>query len=296
VSDAPYRLSATIRSRCQRIELRPPPQDEARAWLLAQGLPAARVDQALALSDGHPGEAQALLSEGGLELREAVQRDLDALAARRAALSETVKAWLDDRPQERLAHAASLARARSRERLLGGEADPSPNSPTGTTAPTACAPSSTPRSRPICCWVSCWRGGANKSDVRRYAFGFDGGHASAIFAPIRARASCRWRSRTRARCTTPTCPSSRVAACSCRPPKRYSLGDEVFILLTLLDDKERLPVAGKVIWITPAGAQGNRTAGIGVQFNESAEGETVRGKIETSSPASRARDKPTHTM
>lgn len=122
VSDAPYRLSATIRSRCQRIELRPPPQDEARAWLLAQGLPAARVEQALALSDGHPGEAQALLSEGGLELREAVQRDLDALAARRAALSETVKAWLDDRPQERLTHAASLARARSRERLLAGEA------------------------------------------------------------------------------------------------------------------------------------------------------------------------------
>lgn len=126
VSDAPYRLSATIRSRCQRIELRPPPQDEARAWLLAQGLPAARVEQALSLSDGHPGEAQALLSEGGLELREAVQRDLDALAARRAALSETVKAWLDDRPQERLAHAAALARGRSRERLLGGEADAVP--------------------------------------------------------------------------------------------------------------------------------------------------------------------------
>ncbi|MFY8133927.1 MAG: DNA polymerase III subunit delta' [Aquimonas sp.] len=122
VSDAPYRLSATIRSRCQRIELRPPPQDEARTWLLAQGLPAARVEQALSLCDGHPGEAQALLSEGGLELREAVQRDLDALAARRAALSETVKAWLDDRPQERLAHAAALARGRSRERLLGGAA------------------------------------------------------------------------------------------------------------------------------------------------------------------------------
>ncbi len=51
-----------------------------------------------------------------------MQRDLDALAARRAPLSETVKAWLDDRPQERLAHAAALARARGRERLLGGEA------------------------------------------------------------------------------------------------------------------------------------------------------------------------------
>ena len=47
-------------------------------------------------------------------------------------------------------------------------------------------------------------------------------------------------------------------------PKRYFLGDEVFLLLTLPDSSERLPVAGKVIWVTPAGAQGNRTAGIGV--------------------------------
>ena len=41
--------------------------------------------------------------------------------------------------------------------------------------------------------------------------------------------------------------------------KRYSLGDEVFILLSLMEEKDRLPVAGKVVWITPAGAQGNRT-------------------------------------
>ena len=56
-------------------------------------------------------------------------------------------------------------------------------------------------------------------------------------------------------------------------PKRYFLGDEVFLLLTLPDSSERLPVAGKVIWVTPAGAQGNRTAGIGVQLADGAEGE-----------------------
>ncbi len=78
--------------------------------------------------------------------------------------------------------------------------------------------------------------------------------------------------------------------------RRYSLGDEVFILLTLLDDKERLPVAGKVCWMTPAGSQGNRTAGIGVQFNESIEGEQVRNKIETSLAGMLGSDKPTHTM
>ena len=38
--------------------------------------------------------------------------------------------------------------------------------------------------------------------------------------------------------------------------KRYALGDEVFILLSLMEEKDRLPVAGKVVWITPAGAQG----------------------------------------
>lgn len=78
--------------------------------------------------------------------------------------------------------------------------------------------------------------------------------------------------------------------------KKYGIGDEVFILLTLLEDKERLPVAGRVCWITPPGSQGNRTAGIGVQFNESAEGEVVRGKIETLLAGILNSDKSTHTM
>ncbi len=78
--------------------------------------------------------------------------------------------------------------------------------------------------------------------------------------------------------------------------KRYNLGDEVFILLTLMEEKDRLPVAGKVIWITPPGAQGNRTAGIGVQFNESTDGETVRTKIESMLAGILTADRATHTM
>lgn len=78
--------------------------------------------------------------------------------------------------------------------------------------------------------------------------------------------------------------------------KQYSLGDEVFILLTLMDDKARLPVAGKVIWITPSGAQGNRTAGIGVQFQQSADGETAKTKIESYLAGMINSDKTTHTM
>ena len=79
-------------------------------------------------------------------------------------------------------------------------------------------------------------------------------------------------------------------------PKRYFLGDEVFVLLTLPDSSERLPVAGKVCWVTPVGAQGNRTAGIGVQFADSSEGEAVKNKIETLLAGSLSGEKPTHTM
>src|SRR5690606_477227 len=47
VSARPERLSATIRSRCQRLEFRLPPRDEARAWLQAQGHAPEAVDEAL---------------------------------------------------------------------------------------------------------------------------------------------------------------------------------------------------------------------------------------------------------
>lgn len=77
--------------------------------------------------------------------------------------------------------------------------------------------------------------------------------------------------------------------------KPYKLGDEVFMLLTLMEDKERLPVAGKVVWITPQGAQGNRTPGIGVQFSEQDNGQT-RNKIEGLLAGALKADRPTHTM
>lgn len=77
--------------------------------------------------------------------------------------------------------------------------------------------------------------------------------------------------------------------------KPYKLGDEVFMLLTLMEDKERLPVAGKVVWITPVGAQGNRTPGIGVQFSDQDNGQT-RNKIEGLLAGALKADRPTHTM
>jgi type IV pilus assembly protein PilZ len=76
--------------------------------------------------------------------------------------------------------------------------------------------------------------------------------------------------------------------------KIYRLEDEVFLLLNLMDEAEKIPVAGKVIWVTPKGAQGNRAAGIGVQFND--QDETAKNKIETYLAGSLNSDRPTHTM
>lgn len=76
--------------------------------------------------------------------------------------------------------------------------------------------------------------------------------------------------------------------------KPYRLGDEVFMLLNLMDEPEKIPVAGKVVWVTPKGAQGNRAAGIGVQFSD--HDDTAIRKIETYLATSIESDRPTHTM
>ncbi len=76
--------------------------------------------------------------------------------------------------------------------------------------------------------------------------------------------------------------------------KNYQLGDEVFLLLNLMEEPEKIPVAGKVVWVTPRGAQGNRAAGIGVQFN--ADDEMAKNKIETYLAGALSSDRPTHTM
>ncbi len=75
----------------------------------------------------------------------------------------------------------------------------------------------------------------------------------------------------------------------------YRLGDEVFMLVNLMGEAEKLPVAGKVVWLTPKGAQGKRSAGIGVQFSDQDGGNTQR-KIENYLAGALSGDKLTHTM
>jgi len=76
--------------------------------------------------------------------------------------------------------------------------------------------------------------------------------------------------------------------------KKYKLGAEVLILLSLMEEPEKLPIAGKVVWITPKGAQGSRAAGIGIQFNN--EDDTVLKKIETYLAGALDSDRPTYTL
>lgn len=78
--------------------------------------------------------------------------------------------------------------------------------------------------------------------------------------------------------------------------KSYRLGDEVFMLLTLMDDPNKLPVAGKVAWITPAEAQGNKSQGIGVQFSDNESGIAARNKIEGLLGGNLTSNRQTHTM
>jgi type IV pilus assembly protein PilZ len=77
--------------------------------------------------------------------------------------------------------------------------------------------------------------------------------------------------------------------------KRYRLGDELFLLLQLMEEKERIPVAGTIIWITPIGAEGNRQIGVGIQFSDQDKGD-ARRKIEEYLAGSLEAERPTHTM
>lgn len=118
LASSPARLPATIRSRCQRLELRLPPRAEALAWLRGRGHPAELAEEALEAARGHPGLADAWASGDGLKLRREVLSDLDALQRRSAAPAAIAQKWVaDGRADERLRHLAEQALQRAGARL-----------------------------------------------------------------------------------------------------------------------------------------------------------------------------------
>src|SRR6187431_3288100 len=77
--------------------------------------------------------------------------------------------------------------------------------------------------------------------------------------------------------------------------REYQLGADVYVLLTLPEDTQRYPVAGKVAWVTPARAAGNRTQGVGVRFPNDEKSRLLKIKIEEILGAHLASDRPTQT-
>jgi DNA polymerase-3 subunit delta' len=116
ISAQPARLPATIRSRCQRLEFKLPPSEEALAWLVAQGHSGKSAEEALGAARGHPGLADHWLREGGLVLRKAVASDLEKLERGEIGVIETAQRWSSDEQAElRLSHAADLVLAQAGE-------------------------------------------------------------------------------------------------------------------------------------------------------------------------------------
>ncbi|MEI7574550.1 MAG: hypothetical protein RLZZ541_1337 [Pseudomonadota bacterium] len=77
--------------------------------------------------------------------------------------------------------------------------------------------------------------------------------------------------------------------------KPFKIGEEVFMLLSLIDDPMKLKVVGHVVWVSPA-AQAGRPQGIGVQFSEKDGGLQARDKIESLLGGALQSSRPTHTM
>lgn len=78
--------------------------------------------------------------------------------------------------------------------------------------------------------------------------------------------------------------------------KTYKLGDEIYLILALMDDPNKYPIAGKVAWITPAGANNNKAQGIGVHFPGDESGQRVKLRIEEMLGAALRSSRATHTL
>ena len=78
--------------------------------------------------------------------------------------------------------------------------------------------------------------------------------------------------------------------------REYKLGEDIYLLLSLPDDPQRYPVAGKVAWITPSNASGGRTQGVGVRFPADEKTRGLKLKIEELLGTSISSSKPTQTL
>ncbi len=78
--------------------------------------------------------------------------------------------------------------------------------------------------------------------------------------------------------------------------KPYKIGDEIYLILTLLTDPTKYPIAGKIAWVTPAGANSSKAQGIGVHFAGDESGIRVKQRIEELLGAALGSTRTTHTL
>jgi len=78
--------------------------------------------------------------------------------------------------------------------------------------------------------------------------------------------------------------------------REYKLGEDIYLLLSLPEDPQRYPVAGKVAWLTPANASGGRTQGVGVRFPNDEKTRGLKLKIEEILGTAISSSKPTQTI
>ena len=78
--------------------------------------------------------------------------------------------------------------------------------------------------------------------------------------------------------------------------KPYKIGDEIYLILTLMEDAAKYPIAGKIAWITPAGANNSKAQGIGVHFSADESGRRVKQRIEEILGAALGSSRATHTL
>jgi type IV pilus assembly protein PilZ len=78
--------------------------------------------------------------------------------------------------------------------------------------------------------------------------------------------------------------------------KPYKVGDEIYLILTLMEDPTKYPIAGRIAWVTPPAAHNNKAQGIGVHFSADESGQRVKGRIEELLGAALRSSRATHTL
>jgi DNA polymerase-3 subunit delta' len=112
-----HRLPATIASRCLRLALRPPPRDQALAWLQAHAKPQVDWEPALRLAGGAPLLAMQLEADGLAALDAEMRETLRQLSAAAVDISLVAESWAKSDPVLRVVWLENWITTRIRQGL-----------------------------------------------------------------------------------------------------------------------------------------------------------------------------------